>query len=335
MTPRDLPRPATDVGEPLPLDRAVSLLKVAGEPTRLRLLSLLSSGDLTVTDLTEVLGQSQPRISRHLKLLTEARLIDRYPEGSWVFYRLAQNEEVESLRNVLARLDPDEHDLARAERLEKVRARHAETALSYFARNAADWDRIRALHAPEATVERAMLDLVGSDQVERMLDLGTGTGRLLELFAPLYREGLGLDTSREMLAIARDRLARARIRHARVRRADIVAAEVPRARFDLVTMHQVLHFLDQPKAAVHEAVRALVPGGRLLVVDFAPHDHEFLRERQAHRRLGFADEVMEAWITEAGAGVERFEVVPPDAQDGLTVTMWLGRRTSAGRTDGH
>ena len=308
----------------LPLDRAVGILKAAGEPSRLRLLTLLAGGDLTVTDLTEAVAQSQPRISRHLRLLAEAGLIERYQEGSWAFYRLARNDAVEALQGVLGRLSANDEELQRdAERLATVRGRHAGAASAFFARNAADWDRIRALHAPEETVERAMLDLVGPDRVGRMLDLGTGTGRLLELFADRYDEALGLDASREMLSVARDRLARAGLSRARVRRGDILGAEVPRGRFDLVTMHQVLHFLDRPDAAVAEAVRALRPGGRLLIVDFAPHGHEFLRE-QAHLRLGFAPAEVAGWIEAAGASVERTDEVPPAGEDGLTVLLWLG-----------
>ena len=310
----------------MPLERAVSLLKVAGEPTRLRLLALLSAGDLNVSDLTEVLGQSQPRISRHLKLLVEARLIERYQEGSWAYYRLAGNDAVALVRPVLERLDPEEEDLARdAERLAALRARHADTAAAYFARNATDWDKIRVLHAPEETVERAMREMVGETPVHSMLDLGTGTGRLLELFADLYTEALGIDSSREMLAIARARLVREGLTRARVRRGDILGTEVPRGRFDLVTMHQVLHFLDRPREAVREAVRALAPGGRLLIVDFAPHGHEFLRESQAHRRLGFPPDTVADWITDAGAAVERVETVPSDGPDGLTVVLWAAR----------
>ena len=310
----------------LPLDRAVGLLKVAGEPTRLRLLALLADGDLTVSDLTRVVAQSQPRISRHLKLLAEADLVERTQDGSWVHYRLARNDAVETVRALTRRLDPSDPELARdAERLAVLRAEHGEAADAFFAGVAADWDRIRALHAPEATVERTMIDMVGDGRVESMLDLGTGTGRMLELFAPLYDRALGLDSSREMLAVARAKLIEAGLTHASVRRTDITAPDVARASWHLVTMHQVLHFLDRPELAVREATRAMASGGRLLIADFAPHGHEFLR-KQAHRRLGFAPDEVRQWVEAGGARIERIEEVHPATDDGLTVLLWLARR---------
>ena len=310
----------------LPLERAVALMKVAGEPTRLRLLALLAEGDLTVSDLTRVLGQSQPRISRHLKLLVEGGLVERTADGSWAWYRLARNDAVETVRALTRRLDPADPELARdRERLAELRAEHAERAEGFFAGVADDWDRIRALHASDETVERRVRELLGDRPVGAMLDLGTGTGRMLELLAPLYERGLGLDSSREMLAVARAKLAEAGLAKASVRRADITGPDVPRGAWDLVTMHQVLHVLDRPDAAVAEAVRALRSGGRLVIVDFAPHGHEFLRE-QAHRRLGFAPDEVTGWIEAAGGTVERVEDVPPATADGLTVLLWLARR---------
>lgn len=310
----------------LPLERAVALMKVAGEPTRLRLLALLADGDLTVSDLTRVLGQSQPRISRHLKLLVEAGLVDRTADGSWAYYRLARNDAVATIRAVTNRLDRADLELARdAERLATLRSEYAERADGFFAEVAADWDRIRSLHAGDETVERKLLALVGDEPFDAMLDLGTGTGRMLELFAPLYDRGLGLDSSREMLAIARAKLAEIGLTKASVRRADITGPDVARGAWDLVTMHQVLHFLERPEAAVAEAVRALRLGGRVLVIDFAQHSHEFLRD-QAHRRLGFARAEVAAWMEAEGATVDRVEDVPPASRDGLTVRVWLGRR---------
>ena len=227
---------------------------------------------------------------------------------------------------MLEQLDAQDDDLMRdAERLAELRAEHASAAGDYFAANAGEWDRIRALHAPDDTVERAMLELVGDAPVQSMLDLGTGTGRMMELFAPIVREGLGLDSSREMLAIARAKLADRSLGHLRVQRADILATELPRDRFDLIIMHQVLHFLDAPQGAIREAVRVLAPGGRLLLVDFAPHGHDFLREEQAHRRLGFAPDTVAEWLGEAGLAVERVEEVPGDDPGGLTALLWMAR----------
>ena len=323
MTLRTLPFSADPR---LALYRMVNLLKVAGEPTRMRLLTLLGHGDLTVSDMTSVLGQSQPRVSRHLRLLVEARLIERHQEGAWAYFRLARSDAALAIKPVLDQLDPNDADLARdRKRLDTVRAEHAAAASDYFAANAADWDRIRALHAPDEAVERAMLELIGDTPIQSMLDLGTGTGRMLEVFASLVREGLGLDTSREMLAIARNKLRVEGLSHLRVQRANILAADVPGERFDLVTMHQVLHFLDAPQRAIREAKRVLAPGGRLLIADFAPHNHEFLREEQAHRRLGFAPETVVDWLQGIGLSIEAIRELPSDDGDGLTVVLWLAR----------
>ena len=295
--------------ETLPIDQLVSALKAAGEPTRLRILALLAASDLTVKDLTAILGQSQPRISRHLKLLVEAGLVGRHPEGAWAYYRL---------RPVAAR-DRD--------RLRTVKQARAEAAAAYFAANAASWDRLRSMHVAEDAVEAAMRSAVGTRKFDSMLDVGTGTGRVLELFADLYRRGVGVDASQSMLTVARANLDRAGIAHAQVRHGDAYALAVPAGSFDLVVIHQVLHFLDEPARVVQEAARALRPGGRLLIVDFAPHDLEFLRAEHAHRRLGFARDEVAAWIGAAGLELARVDDLapPPGAEGSLTVTLWLAR----------
>ncbi|MCT8996853.1 ArsR/SmtB family transcription factor [Chelativorans intermedius] len=311
------------------LDVMVDILKAAAEPSRLRILVLLSHADLTVSDLTEILGQSQPRVSRHLKLLLDAGLIVRYQEGSWAFFRLSEADAArEFVDGVVARIDRTgpvtDRDL---ERLEAIKRRRQERAAEYFARNAASWDQIRSLHVPDAAVEAGLAGLVGDRPFQSMVDLGTGTGRLLELFAPLYRRGVGIDRSREMLAVARANLERAGIAHAQVRLGDIYAPPVERDAHDLVTIHQVLHYLEDPALAIREAARLLRPGGRLVIVDFAPHGHEFLREEHAHLRLGFADRQIAEWLGEAGLALEEARAFAPrgEAADGLTVKLWLAR----------
>lgn len=311
------------------LDAMVDSLKAVAESSRLRILALLARGDLTVTDLTEILGQSQPRVSRHLKLLLEAGLIGRYQEGSWAFFRLADEEATrEFLQGLIGRIDPVDLQVDRdLERLADVKRRRQERASDYFSRNAASWDEIRTLHAPDKAVEAALLKLIGKRPFQTMLDLGTGTGRLLEILSPLYRRGIGIDMSREMLAVARANLDRAGVSNAQVRQGDIFAPPVERDSFDLVTVHQVLHYLDDPARAVREAARLLRPGGRLVVVDFEPHDLEFLRTEHAHQRLGFSDRQMEEWFADAGLDVEEAQSFHPGGSDGqrLTVRLWLGR----------
>jgi ubiquinone/menaquinone biosynthesis C-methylase UbiE len=311
----------------LNLDLMVDTLKAAAEPSRLRILALLSRGDLTVSDLTSILGQSQPRVSRHLKLLFEASLINRYQEGSWAYFRLAESLLVGDIaRSLLERLDCSDPLLERdLERLSSVKLQRRERAAAYFSANATSWDAIRSLHVPDGAVEAALTKIVGSKPFQAMLDVGTGTGRLLELFAPLYLRGVGIDINRDMLAIARSNLEKAGIHNAQVRQGDVYSLPVDRETFDFVTIHQVLHFLDNPAEAIREAARALRPGGRMLIVDFAPHELEFLRDKHAHLRLGFNDGQMREWLTDAGLMLEESLELEPKDKEKLTVKLWLAR----------
>ncbi|HUC52365.1 MAG TPA: metalloregulator ArsR/SmtB family transcription factor [Xanthobacteraceae bacterium] len=301
-------------------------LKAAGETTRLRILALLAEAELTVSDLTEILRQSQPRLSRHLRLLAEARLVERFREGAWAFYRLGEQGGIDIARTLIARLDPEDPVIARdRERLTAVRAARAAAAQNYFRKHAAEWDRIRKLHAGDAAVEGAIKKALADKPMRALLDLGTGTGRMLELFADDVQRGLGLDLSLDMLALARTRLDRAGLKHCSVRHGDIYDLALPRDSFDVVIIHQVLHFLDDSARAIREAARVLRPGGRLLVVDFAPHDLEFLREEYAHRRLGFAPETVTQWLEAAGLDVLRQETFAPGPEGRIAVSLWLAR----------
>ena len=312
---------------PIGLSTMVDTMKAAAESSRLRILVLLASGDLTVTDLTEILNQSQPRVSRHLKLLMEAQLIERYQEGSWAYFRLSDSDAArEFLNGVISRIDQGDAVVERdLERLADVKRKRQERAADYFSANAASWDEIRSLHVPDGAVEASLRELIGERPFQSMLDLGTGTGRLLEIFAPLYRRGVGIDLSREMLSVARANLDKAVIAHAQVRQGDLYAPPVERDSFDLVTMHQVLHYLDQPGMAIREAAKLLRPSGRLIIVDFAPHALEFLREEHAHVRLGFTDRQIADWLDEAGLDLEEQRAFAPSDEAGLTVKLWLAR----------
>ncbi|MCE1237750.1 MAG: metalloregulator ArsR/SmtB family transcription factor [Hyphomicrobiales bacterium] len=315
----------------LSAEALVAALRAGGEPSRLRILTLLEAGDLTVKDLTTVLAQSQPRISRHLKLLTEAGLVDRFPEGAWVYYRLAETGALGAMaRGLVAALDPTDETAARdRERLAAVKRGHAERTAAYFAEHAGDWERLRSLHVEEARVEEAIREALGERPFGALLDVGTGTGRLLTLLADRYDRAVGVDASHDMLTAARSELDRAGLSRARVQQGDLHALGLPRDAFDVVTIHQVLHYLDDPGSAIREAARTLRPGGRLLVVDFAPHDLEFLRESHAHRRLGFAHGEIARWLEQAGLDLVETRDLPPSPQIGgdgaLTVTLWLGR----------
>src|SRR5882724_5386410 len=277
------------------MDRLVSMLRAAGDPTRLRLLLLLKQAELTVSELIEIVGQSQPRVSRHLKLLCEAQLLERFKEGSWVFYRASDAGNGAEFVAAIASIAAKETELLQSDskRLAAVREARAAEAAAYFKANAAHWERIRALHAPDKDVEAAIVRQIAAAPMESLLDAGTGTGRMLELLAPHVKRAVGVDVSPEMLAIARDRLARSHVRHAQVRLGDTYRLPFANGNalqgFDAVLFHQVLHYLDDPAAAVAEAARVLRPGGRMLIADFAPHEFEFLRNDFAHRRLGFSD----------------------------------------------
>ena len=310
------------------LDDTLGVLRAAAEETRLRILSLLAESELSVSDLTDILGQSQPRISRHLKLLVEAGLVERHREGAWAFFRLAeQGSAGGALRSVINTLDSSDHRLASdRERLAAVRQHRAEAAQSFFARLAPDWDHLRSLQAPESLVEGAIMDALGPKPIHSLLDLGTGTGRMLQLLGPCASRAVGLDASHAMLSVARANLERAATR-AELRQGDIYAPPFARGSFDLVVIHQVLHYLDDPARALREAAHLVAPGGRILVVDFAPHGLEFLRETQAHIRLGFAGEQIAGWMEEAGLDCTLTrEVAPPrKGSDQLIVTLWLGQ----------
>ncbi|MGI9482130.1 MAG: ArsR/SmtB family transcription factor [Hyphomicrobiales bacterium] len=312
------------------MEHLLTGLRAVGERTRLRILFVLSHGELTVKELTLILNQSQPRVSRHIRLMDEAGLVRRYREGSWVFLRLSEHGRVGALARMIVELLPGDDEVLRDDlkRLEKVRKARNEKAALHFDAIAGDWDRIRSLHVSEKIVEKAMADAVGSDKIEMLVDAGTGTGRVLEMFAPLAQSAIGIDASHEMLSIARARLEQSGLKHAQVRQGDIYNLPFSTGTADLVTIHQVLHFLDDPAASLAEAARVLKPGGRMLIVDFAPHELEFLREEQAHRRLGITLEQMERWAERAGLSISAYESMPPDLEieGGLTVSLWVAER---------
>ena len=304
-------------------------LKAAGEETRLRVLALLGEAELTVSDLTDILRQSQPRISRHLRLLAEAGLVERYREGTWAFFRLAEHGGGATVaRALLDRLDAADPVIARdRERLAAVRKARATAAQAYFRAHAAEWDRIRKLHVPDEAVEKAIRAALADLPFRSLLDLGTGTGRMLELFGPEIERGLGIDLSLDMLQLARDRLERAKLRNCSVRQGDLYDLPLGNDSFDVVILHQVLHFLEDGARAIHEAARVLRPGGRLLVVDFAPHEEEFLREQFAHRRLGFAPETVTQWMKASGLKPVMHKSLAPEPGSGvrIAVSLWLAR----------
>lgn len=313
-------------------DDLLEKLKAAGEPTRLRLLALLRENDLSVGELVQVLGQSQPRLSHHLKSLSESGLAERLPEGAFVFYRAARAGAGKAfLDQIFAQLPEDEPEFREdRDKLREVILARATSAEAYFSSIAETWDSLRALHFPNEAIEDTLLDLAGSGPYRRVVDFGTGTGRMLLLFSGRAAEAEGIDFSHRMLTVARANLERAGVTNSRVRFGDVTAAPFDDSSADLVIVHQVLHYLDTPGDAISEAARVLMPGGKLLVIDFAPHDLEFLRADHGHRRLGVRHDALAEWASHAGLVLEAprsFDPPTPGAP-GLTVNIWRASKPS-------
>ena len=299
------------------------------DPTRLRILMLLRAMELSVGEIAQVLGQSQPRVSRHVKILIDASLAERRKEGSWVFLSLGPKARLEPLFQLLDRWEDLDgaRDSTKADgaRLAAVRADRAAAAERYFDQHAKDWDALRSLHVAESEVEAAIGRALADVDIGRLVDIGTGTGRMIELFGREAERALGIDRSPEMLRLARVKLSQAGLESAELRQGDIYALALPSACAETVIIHQVLHYAQNPAAAVAEAARLLTPGGRLLIVDFAPHEREELRVSDAHARLGFADEAVLNYMEEAGLQGRVFEHLEGGP---LTVTLWLGEQPS-------
>lgn len=307
------------------METLLSALKALAEPTRMRVMALCAQGDLTVSELVTLLGQSQPRVSRHLKLLCEAGLLQRLREGSWVFHRLPTDPA--GLAHRLIDLIPyDDEVIARdLDRLKAIKAERAAKAAAYFDQNAKGWNAIRALHVPDALVEDTLLKRLALTGQEDLLDVGTGTGRMLEILGPRVQQGWGVDLSSEMLSIARSTLADQGVTNCAVRQGDMYQIPFGNEAFDLLTIHQVLHYSDEPARALEEAARVLRPQGVLALIDFAPHDEENLRENHQHRRLGFSDAEIETLCADHGLQIESIDHL---AGNPLTVTLWFARKTA-------
>ena len=283
------------------MEHLLTSLRAAAEPTRLRLLALAARGAFCVMEFTEILGQSQPRLSRHLKLLCDCGLLDRVREGANVWFALPTDDDGALPRELGARLPVDDPILeADRRQAARVLAERARVASESFRHKGADWDEMRALDLPAQAVEDALLSLVPPGPQGRLLDIGTGTGRVLELLAPRVRQGLGIDASKAMLALARARLSDQHFAHCAVRLADMYRLPLSDRSFDTVVLQMVLHHAEDPTGAVQEATRVLAPGGRLLVIDLAEHDRTDLTGKLAHRWAGFSDDAINQMFDAAG-----------------------------------
>ena len=299
------------------------LFQALADPSRLRILALLSRMELSVGELAHLLGQSQPRVSRHVRILADAGIVERRKEGSWVFLAIADAERTEPLLALVGQWS-DERSAevfeADSQRLDAVRADRAEAAARYFETHADVWDSIRSLHVAESEVESAIARALGTRDLGRLVDIGTGTGRMIELFGPQAGQAIGIDRSSEMLRLARAKLESAGVQSS-LRQGDMYALPLLDGSADCIIVHQVLHYAHAPADAIGEAARVLAPGGTLLVVDFAAHEREELRTRDAHMRLGFSDEVMAGWFAAAGLTMDHVEHLEGGE---LTVTLWRG-----------
>lgn len=311
------------------MERLLASLRAAAEPTRLRLLALAGRGAFCVSEFTEILGQSQPRLSRHLKLLCDCGLLDRVREGANAWFALPHGEPGALARDLIARL-PEDDLILEADRRQAARvlAERARVASESFRRQGADWDEMRALDLPAAAVEAALLSLVPEHDAGRLLDIGTGTGRILELLAPRISEGIGVDASKAMLALARARLSRAGLTHCSVRLADMYRLPLAEASFDLAVMQMVLHYAEDPPGVLTEVARVLRPGGRLIVIDLARHGRDDLLTKLAHRWPGFSDDAMHDLLADAGLHHGEPVTIEVGSSQALTIRLWPATRAA-------
>ncbi len=305
----------------------IDLFRALADPTRLRVVHLLREMELAVGEIALVVGQSQPRVSRHVRILVEAGLATRRKEGSWVFLTLVAGAGAEALLAFLDAVEASGSEKLWIEadqvRLAAVRAERARAAEDYFATHAEEWDALRSLYVPEAHVEAAMATMLGQSPLGCLLDIGTGTGRMATLFAGQASNVIAIDRSAEMLRLARGNLPQEIADKVRFLTGDFNALPVDNVSADTAILHQVLHYAQAPERVIAEVARTLRDGGHLLIVDFAPHEREELRLRDAHTRLGFSDQQIVAWYAAAGIAMERIETL---AGGELTVKLWLGQR---------
>jgi ArsR family transcriptional regulator len=315
------------------MSQLLDALRAAAEITRLRILSVLSRSELTVSELMQILGQSQPRVSRHLKLLCDAGLLQRYQEGAWVLHRIADTgESADIARGILQMIDSSDGVFSQDQtRLQQIKRFNAKRAAAYFSKNASEWDSIRTLAVPDTYIEKKLIDCLNVQEPGFFLDLGTGTGRILEIFSPYIKRGIGIDLSREMLQVARSNLDSAGVANCTVRQCDINSLNFNDSTVDIISIHQVLHYLDEPEQVIREASRVLKPGGQLIIVDFLPHDLEFLREKHAHRRLGISEQSIKLWTQASNFYLLDSEILSsrnPDNDKQLSVGLWNLKKTT-------
>lgn len=313
-------------------------MRALADPTRLRIALLIRQLELSVGELVDILGQSQPRVSRHIRILDEAGIARRRKEGSWVFLRPGAQMTNQAVDGLFALAGEDDAGTMREDlkKLERVRADRAQKAAAYFAEHAGEWDSLRSLHVAEAEVEAAMQKCLAIAPLGRVLDIGTGTGRMIELFAPTAEHFTAIDNNAEMLRLARAKLGALPSRAANMPKVDIMLGDfnslpLDNASYDTILLHQVLHYAQAPERVIGEAARVLAPSGRMMIVDFAPHDREELRSVHAHARLGFSDNLILRAFANGGMHLAHHAMLDGGA---LTVKIWLGQKQAGKRAAG-
>lgn len=309
----------------------LNIMRALADPTRLRIVFLVRRLELSVGELVQILDQSQPRVSRHIRILDEAGLLERRKEGSWVFLRPSGLLTDGSLASLLAEADVSQAKAFQRDllRLDEVRNARTDMAAQYFAAHADEWDSLRSLHIADSEVEARLAQILHSAPLGRVLDVGTGTGRIVELFAADASRLVAIDSSPEMLRLARAKIANLSPEIASkvdIKLGDFNMLPVGNGEFDTVIFHQVLHYAQHPEAVIAEAIRTLAPGGRLVIVDFAAHDLEELRTVHAHARLGFSDEFMKKAFTNHSLQMVHQTALEAGA---LVVKVWMGEKISA------
>ena len=310
------------------MDELLNIMRALADPTRLRIVLLIRRLELAVGEVVHILGQSQPRVSRHIRILDEARIAERRKEGSWVFLRPGPILTSGNLEPLFASADKSEGRIVQRDlaKLDLVRGSRADMAADYFAAHAGEWDSLRSLHVAESEVEEAITRILHTGPLGAVLDIGTGTGRMIELFAPEADRFVALDNNIEMLRLARAKLAAMNTissSKVEIMLGDFNALPLANDSFDTILFHQVLHYAQHPERVISEAARVLAPGGRLMIVDFAAHDHEELRTIHAHARLGFTDQAIEQAF--AANAIYMAHQVVLDAGP-LAVKIWMGQK---------
>ncbi len=304
------------------MEKLLQGLRAAAEPTRLRIIALCGHAELSVTELVMILGQTQPRVSRHLKLLVEGGLLQRNKEGNRAYYRLSTEAEGADLARMLNDLMPGEDevhalDLSRLSSVKADRVRYAESFLDPYSQEIIE---LRGMWPPDEVIDKCILALLKDRSIQNLLDLGTGAGRILRTIAPFVEKGTGIDNSLEMLSIARARLDQDGIKNCQVRVGDMYRLPFKKNSFDLITINSLLRYADEPKKVIAEAARVLEKKGALLIVDLAAHDLSALRDEYGHSWLGFSEAEMVEMLSEENLTVDRVKHI--DGQK-LSVCIWL------------